>query len=226
MIYAVIIIGKTMKEFESSNFPENNSEWGSQEMFWSEKDWHAYLKKADSDIQRFVKLYNRFEKTPNTLDAIAHILGWDKESLMLDVGPIFPVAFNLDNADAEYPFSMHKHPVFIATRGIYTYIGQKWTLFLAKNSLNGRFVWRFSKTLFGAENNIVLALNAIEVGDFNLAVCHIKRSLEAVNSTLYYLESLCDRQAIAAMRRAFFDLRTLWLRVLSNLREQAKPRVR
>ena len=165
-------------------------------------------------------------------------MGWDAEDMSmtdefnsievdLDDNQLGP-AENLEGA----PYTLHKHPVFVVTRSLYRYLHQSWEHFMthSQSEVAPQLCWKYANSLHQAEMNVLLSIQALDLGDFGLAICHLKNSLSALNQTLALLDQLChpNREFIEAFRHEIrirlFDLRELWLRVMQDCRIEGQRR--
>ena len=70
------------------------------------------------------------------------------------------------------------------------------------------------------------AIHALDFGDYAMAVSLFKRALSALNSSLALLndDSITRQRHVLAWREealpSLFDLREIWLRVISECREE------
>lgn len=232
-----------MSEFGSESFSEGD--WEERgDLAWNEYDWQRYLKQNEQDIARFLNLYHKHKTVPNRLDEIAHLLGWDKEDWNTpdepapqDDGQALASWYaaseetgedEMEEPDDLSPYTVHRHPVFIVTRGLYRHLKEGWE-FMINNSgatIPTRLSWDFSNSLQGGELNAIMAIQSLDMGDFNLAVCHLKNALAAMNHSLALVNQLPVQgnpmlpafQADAQL--VLFDLRELWLRVMAECRDE------
>jgi hypothetical protein len=78
--------------------------------------------------------------------------------------------------------------------------------------------------------NVLLSIQALDLGDFGLSICHLKNSLYALNQTLALLNELRHpNQAYLENFRnenriRLFDLRELWIRVMGDCRHECQHR--
>jgi hypothetical protein len=85
-------------------------------------------------------------------------------------------------------------------------------------------------SLYRGEEHAVLGVQAIDLGDYALAVSLFKRALEELNQTLALAsDSTMVGRAVNDWRGdalpRLFDLREIWLRVISECREELERRV-
>jgi len=70
-----------------------------------------------------------------------------------------------------------------------------------------------------------MAIHALDFGDYAMAICLFKRALSALNECFSHIGSE-EADAVEAVRKVrddmrmrLFDLREIWLRVISDCRE-------
>jgi hypothetical protein len=140
----------------------------------------------------------------------------------------FPESAAYDGA----PYTLHRHPVFVVTRSLYRYLNLSWEHFMDHSpySLPPRLSWDYAKSLHHGETNAMLAIQALDLGDFGLAICHLKNALSALNTTFEILNHLSHpNQAFLdgfrhEARIRLFDLRELWIRVMGDCRHESQRR--
>jgi hypothetical protein len=236
------------------NFDHSEGDWDefSSEPYWSESQWRNYLKSSDRDTVRFLSIYNSIKHKPNHLDEVASLMGWDAEDIsMTDDFSFMENAENAENAensegseneltDADdlldgnegAPYTLHRHPVYVVTRSLYRYLHQSWEQFMQQSeyALSPKLSWDYANSLHQAEQNVLLSIQALDLGDFGLSICHLKNSLSALNQTLSLLNQLShSNQALVdgfchEARIRIFDLRELWIRVMGDCRHECQRR--
>ena len=240
------LTANVMHDFE--HFSE--SEWEDRgELAWNEFDWQQYLKQNEKEIARFLTLYLQFKGRPDHLDEVARLMGWGEQDWApgkVDPAPPaaaaapsteVPAAPPADDAedfeDAPHTYTIHKHPVFIATRGLNQHLNHVWEHFLATGndlSVNAGLAWKFGLSLHAGELNSVMAIHALDLGDFTLTICHLKNALNAVNHSLSLLNLLplggnsAHSQFFREVQATLFDLREIWLRVMNDCRVENSHR--
>lgn len=204
------------------------------EIGWSERTWRQYLRHHQAEISRFQDIYSSLQDKPNHIDEVAHLMGWENDDWTatdFDLGDDNDTEDDSPEDDIE-PYTLHRHPVYIFTRGLYLQISRQWESALteATHSLKPRQVWDFSRSLHEGEMHAVMALQAQDLGDFALTVCHMKHALTAINDSLKHLQNFSEaaRQSLSpfhteAMIR-LFDLREVWIRVMSDCRQEMRQR--
>ena len=119
------------------NFDHSEGNWEdfSQGSSWGESQWRSYLKNSDRETARFISIYNSLKDKPNHLDEVATQMGWDSDDISLkDEMDEFSAADCNDlesiNENESAPYTLHKHPVIVVTRGLYRYLHQSWEHYL------------------------------------------------------------------------------------------------
>lgn len=208
------------------------------EVGWSEGTWRRYLSSHREEVTRFQSIYNTLKDTPNHIDEVAHLMGWDQQEWTatdFDLGEDgSPNQDESDDSDDDgfEPYTLHRHPVYIFTHGLYGQLKEGWENLInqAGSQLPVAMVWRFGKSLHEGELQAVMALQAQDLGDFALTVCHMKHALAAINESLRVLQELpATQNAIVELFRAdtlvrLFDLREVWLRVMGDCRQEMRQR--
>jgi hypothetical protein len=83
-------------------------------------------------------------------------------------------------------------------------------------------------SLHRCEEQAVMAIHALDFGDYAMAICLFKRALAALNACFAVIgteeadgiETI--RELRDDMRIRLFDLREIWLRVISDCREDTE----
>ncbi|WPJ95712.1 hypothetical protein SH580_20035 [Coraliomargarita algicola] len=230
------------------NFDHSEGDWDefSSEPYWSESQWRNYLKGSDRDTVRFLSIYNSVKDKPNHLDEVASLMGWDAEDISMtdefsfmenpqDSDDEPSNALNDDDEGDENegaPYTLHRHPVFVVTRSLYRYLHQSWEHFMVHSeyAISPKLSWDYANSLHQAEMNVLLSIQALDLGDFGLSICHLKNSLSALNQTLHLLNQLTHpNEALVngfrtEARIRLFDLRELWIRVMGDCRHECQRR--
>ncbi len=217
---------------------QSDGDWDERnEISWKEYDWQQYLKRHEQEVERFIECYNRLKEEPEHIDQIAREMGWDAEDWSVSEGYEDEQILEFERPQEEEerpddfdPYTLLRHPVFVVVRGLYRSIRRHWELFQRRNERNIRPTgsWKLSQTLSDGENFAVLAIQALDMGDYALAVCQLKLSLSAINRTFELMPlviptELPDSGPLShEMRIRLFDLREVNLRVLSDCREEIR----
>ncbi|MGJ8651644.1 MAG: hypothetical protein ACSHX8_00085 [Opitutaceae bacterium] len=220
-----------------SNFDHSDGEWDEEftsEPNWGESQWRNYLKGSDRDTARFLSIYNSVKDKPNHLDEVASLMGWDTEDISMtdDFSILDAESDAATPANDGAPYTLHRHPVFVVTRALYRDLHQSWEHFMAHsdNHISPQICWKYANSLHQGEMNVLLSIQALDLGDFGLSICHLKNSLSALNQSLALLNQLehTNQEFLKAFSHEvhirLFDLRELWIRVMGDCRHECKRR--
>ena len=214
-----------MSDFDSDNLSEN--EWEENgDLAWNEFDWEVYLREQDSAIHRYLGFYESLKACPERIDEVADKMGWDR-------------AETEEAEERESPekvlfsdeiYTLQKNPVYIATKALFLSLRRTWEL--AALSPANKIPAHLSVTLLSAlhrcEEQAIMAIHALDFGDYAMAICLFKRALSALNACFAIMGgdeadavgSVCELRG--DMRVRLFDLREIWLRVISDCREDTE----
>ena len=223
----------------NANFDPSEGNWDDfyEENTWNEHQWRKYLKDSDSDVQRFLTIYDALKDKPNHFDEIAVQMGWDIEDISLtdDFADLSEdnLQEDLDENDELAPYTPLSHPVTVATHALYSSLRQIWEDYVNQNGsyASPQVCWQYADSLHQAEMNVILAVHAIDLGDYGLAICHLKNSLSALNKTLSLLNQIVhpNENSLGKLRKEIlvrlFDLRELWIRVIGDCRVEYNRRI-
>ncbi len=224
-----------MSNFDS-DVPSDN-EWEDRgELAWNEFDWENYLREQDEVIHRYIAFYEKLKGHPERLDEVAHQMGWDEESWSTDGDfessdvPAAPANEDAPSAAGEFdaePYTLHKNPIFIATKAIYLGLKRAWERLADDPARVGQpLALSFHASLYRGEEQAMLAIQALDFGDYAMAISLFKRSLRELNQSLALLgsEGARESRALAYFREdalpRLFDLREIWLRVMNECRQE------
>lgn len=224
-----------MSNYDSEG-PSDN-EWEDRgELAWNEFDWEQYLRQQDEVIHRYIGFYEQLAGRTDRLDEAAHRMGWDDENWSSDsefsapeTGTDEPVG-SLSDFDAE-PYTLHKNPIFVATKAIYLSLKRGWERLADQaDRVPQSLALTFHTSLHRGEEQATLGIQALDFGDYAMAISLFKRALRELNSSFALLGGVEQpSRGLAAYREAaipqLFDLREIWLRVMSECREELeRPR--
>ncbi len=227
-----------MSDFESDSFPENDwDECG--DLVWNEFDWERYLREQDDVLHRYLGHYERLKGHPECIDEVAHLMGWDAGQRGTDAAEDSGLPRDdrddtpgLDEAAPIEPYTLHKNPVFIATKAIYLSLRRSWErVAVDAAKVPQPLALSVLTSLCRGEEQAVLGVQALDLGDYAMAISLFKRSLEELNRTLALVcgpASAAPRTFSAWREDALprlFDLREIWLRVMNECREELGRRV-
>jgi len=219
-----------MSDFDSDGSAEN--EWEDRgELAWNEFDWERYLREQDDSIHRYLGFYEAFQHSPNRIDTVAEQMGWGQgtwsdDTEAAEVVDEDPTSDAPDTGEPEV-YTLHKNPIFIATKAIYLSVKRPWELKAGDASkVPPPLALGLLASLHRGEEQAVQAIHALDFGDYAMAISLFKRALSALNATLALLnaESSMDHRMVVAYRETtlpkLFDLREIWLRVIAECRDE------
>jgi len=196
-----------------------------RELAWTEVEWEKYLAEHEDNVREYLRHYDGLGNAPDRIDEVARRLGWElepEEELTLETDP--------DTLDAGFetdwePYTLHRNPVYIATKALYVSLVANWDRIAAHpGRIAPALGLTFQGTLYRGRENALQAVQALDLGDYALAICFFKRALREVNDSLARLASpevarstLFERYREFAQPR-LFDLREIWLRVMAECR--------
>ncbi len=220
-----------MSNFDSDGGPDG--EWDERgDLAWNEFDWERYLRDQDEAIQRYLRLYEACIESSDRVDEVAEKMNWSEgnwsgedESREAESGDAETDDDEFETEDDVY--TLHKNPIFIATKAIYLGLKRSWQSLAADSSRAPQpLAVGLLASMYHGEEQAVQAIHALDFGDYAMAVSLFKRALSALNSSLALLNSDAanrSRHVVAwreeALRR-FFDLREIWLRVIAECRDE------
>jgi len=213
-----------MSDFDSDNLSEN--EWEENgDLAWNEFDWELYLREQESAIHRYLGFYESLKASPDRIDEVADRMGWDR-------------ADTEEVEEREQPekvlfsdeiYTLQKNPVFIATKALFLSLRRNWEMIAADPSKVPQPLGvQFLSALHRCEEQSVMAIHALDFGDYTMAICLFKRALAALNECFAQIGTdLAEgvdavRESRDDMRARMFDLREIWLRVISDCREDTE----
>lgn len=229
-----------MSEFDAEGFFEN--EWDEcGDLAWNEFDWERYLRDQDDMLHRYLAHYERVKCNPDRIDEVAHLMGWDEGERNNESRPaeadneVADEASDVPPATDHYafePYTLHKNPVFIATKAIYLSLKRGWERIACDDAKVVQPVaFAVQTSLYRGEEHAILGVQALDLGDYAMAVSLFKRALQELNRTFAVVHDPAPRASrhFAAWRDEalprLFDLREIWLRVISECRQELERRV-
>jgi hypothetical protein len=222
-----------MSNFDPDSPSEND--WEERgDLAWNEFDWEQYLREQDDVLHRYLAFYEQLREHPERIDQVAHFMHWD-ESVWSSESSTSEETEAVDETDdsedeASFdtePYTLHKSPVFIATKAIYLSLKRAWEhIAIDPAKVPQPLAINLQTSLHRGEEHAVLAVQALDFGDFAMAVSLFKRALCELNRTLSFLDerttnssrSLAHFRSDALPR--LFDLREIWLRVMNECRQE------
>jgi hypothetical protein len=222
-----------MSNFDPDTPSEND--WEERgDLAWNEFDWEQYLRQQDDVLHRYLAFYEQLRDHPDRIDEVAHLMRWDEDvwssESPVSENPDAPSDSPVEPDDASFnaePYTLHKSPVFIATKAIYLSLKRSWERIAADTAkVPQPLAISLQTSLHRAEEHAVLAVQALDFGDFAMAVSLFKRALCELNQTL----ALLNERAVNGSRSLnhfcsdalprLFDLREIWLRVMRECRQE------
>lgn len=240
------VAGLPVEEMSNYDYePFSDGDWDDRgELAWNEHDWRKFLHRHEQELSRYWQAYKTLLTRNDRLDEAARLMGWDNEDWLGPDG--FP-----ENTDASWsdredeapmeedlgdPYTLHRHPVYVVTRTLYSALRLYWEAFAeqVRPPAGPQHIWAYAQSLHEGESNTVMALNALDMGDYALSICQMKRTLSAINNSIRMLNLLRAKQqdevALSSFRGGsltmLFDLRELYLRVMRDCREEMEKRFR
>jgi hypothetical protein len=216
-----------MSEFDSESPFEN--EWEERgDLAWNEFDWERYLREQDGAIHRYLAHYESLQPSLDRIDEAARRMGWEpSESSDTSEEPADEAPAEAEDFSEEDVYTLHKNPVFIATKAIYLSLRRSWEkLASEEEKVPPPLALAFLTSLHQGEDQAIQAIHALDFGDYAMAVSQFKRALSALNGSLALLtdERAARLRTVMAYRECalvrLFDLREIWLRVVNECREE------
>ncbi len=210
---------------DSDSLPDNEGEDRS-ELSWTETEWEKYLADHEASVIEYLKHYDQLESTPDRLDEVARRLNWELDALSDEDDDLDDDDLDSDfDADWE-PYTLHRNPVYISSKALYLSLTANWERIAAHpDRISAALGLAMQGSLFRGREQSLQAIQALDLGDYALAICFFKRALRELNVTLAHLgaENIGDPQLFSRYRDyalpRLFDLREIWLRVMSECRE-------
>ena len=215
-----------------ANFDFNSNadgEWDdSWETIWNETDWERYLKSEDRQVTQYQRLYAKRAHDVDRLDQVASSMGWDAKSdpqqnESSESGPDIP--------DTE-PYTLHKHPLYIASKALHRWLSENWKQEANKHSdrISNYSALSLEEAISKSDEYGLLAVTALDLADFSLAIAYIKRGFAHLNALLARLSSIdhFERESltefVSQSKMRIFDIREIWLRVAADCRAASSQR--
>lgn len=217
-----------MSNFDSDGGSEN--QWEDRgDLAWNEFDWERYLREQDQAIHRYLRLYDSCKNVADRIDYVADKMNWGQGDWSDgdDNAEVETVDDEDSSEDDDEVYTLHKNPIFIATRAIYLSLYRSWQALAAESGkVPQSLAMAMLASLHQGEGHAVQAIHALDFGDYAMAVSLFKRALSALNGSLALLnaDSISRHRHLLAWREdavpRFFDLREIWLRVIAECRDE------
>ncbi len=222
-----------MSNFDFEGY--SDGDWEERgDLAWNEFDWERYLRSQDEVLRRYLDLYASLKGKQDRLDHVAQLMGWDTEEWTGNDYLDSEEDIEEESDDLE-PYTLHKHPIFIATKALYLDVQARWLDLLSSgeaSSLPPAIAAAYQASLSIGESNAIAAIHALDMGDYAMAVCQFKRALADLNKSFHLLDRVARDASAATSQyrteatRRLFDLREVWLRVMQFCREEVNRRIR
>ena len=205
-------------DFDSTS----DNEWDDRgDLAWNEFDWELYLRTQDEMVLRYVELHEKLAQHPERIDQVAHEMGWDEDDWSAE-------AAETDDSpeSGDDPYTLQKNPIYIATRAIHLRLDREWGRIAGDPAtVPQNLALGFQAALNREEFQALLAIQALDFGDYALSISLFKRALRELNAALALVsDPVAPDSALGKYREVavpcLFDLREIWLRVMSECREE------
>ncbi len=217
-----------MDDTDFNASPDN--EWEDRgELAWNEFDWERYLRAQDEAIHRYLGFYEAFRSRDDRIDLVAAQMGWEPaaEDEEPEAETEEDEAETAEFASQEEVYTLHKNPVFVATKAIVLSIKRPWEILASQpGKLTPSLAVSYLAAVHRSEDYAMQAIHALDFGDYAMAISLLKRSLGALNDSLNLLsgEAAAAQPAVrdyaAEAKIRLFDLREVWLRVIAECRRE------
>ena len=199
------------------------------ELAWTEADWMKYLGEQEDAVRTYIKHYDQLAEATDRIDEAARRMGWELTAAVPETEAEEAAA----EAEADEvfagdwdPYTLHRNPVYISSRALYLSLIAHWERVAAQpERVPPALGVTLQALLYRGNEQVLQAVQALEMGDYTLAVCLFKRALRELNLTLARLSQpdvaatqLAVRYREYALPR-LFDLREIWLRVMNECRQ-------
>ncbi|HYC72226.1 MAG TPA: hypothetical protein VEB66_13515 [Opitutaceae bacterium] len=205
-----------------------DGEWEDRgELTWNEADWERYLADQEKAVRDYLAAYEAAGQAPDRIDQVARQLGWESaEEAGAEEPEVEPLETEEEFPDDWEPYTLHRNPVYVATKALYLTLIARWEQACARiPGLPAPVALGLIGTLHRGEDAALHGIHALEMGDYTLAICFFKRALRELNASMAALADLAGRPELAGFRAfatpRLFDLREIWLRVMNECRVES-----
>lgn len=207
-----------MGNYESDANP--NNEWeDSWESAWNEFNWEQYLQSESNEVKKYQAIYSKLIRSSNRLDEVALYMGWQPR-------PEGTEQESEANPNAAAPYTLHRHPLFVSSKALHGWLIEQWSrrIALVPEAVDASKALSYQTTLTESDYYGLLAVTALDMDDFALAIAYFKRGMVSLNTALGMLSDFEKLQIESVSlyakhaRIRLFDIREIWLRVTSDCR--------
>ena len=167
-----------MSQYEFENHSDGDWE-DNGEIAWNEADWQKFLRNADKEVSRFISAYNKVSEDNDRLDAAAAAMGWHREDWSsldedLDEDQIKQIrAIELEELSKMEPYTIHRHPIYISSIGLYAYLKYSWEHYMKNNPIQteASLAWSYCSSLADGEKTFIIGRKLFGFG--RLSTCSL-----------------------------------------------------
>lgn len=195
------------------------------ELAWTELDWQKYLGAQEAAVHEYIKHYDQIPSAIDRVDEAARRMGWEMAETARDDEANAAEAEEVFDGDWD-PYTLHRNPVYTSTRALYVSLLAHWErIAVQPGRVPAALGISLQALLYRGNEQALQAVQALEMGDYTLAVCFFKRALRDLNLTLARLSQADVAATPLALRYRdyalprLFDLREIWLRVMNECRQ-------
>lgn len=210
--------------------PDNPSDFDADDrgsLAWNEFDWERYLKEQDDVTLRYLGFYELLRADPERIDKVAQCMGWNLSANIFGDDDDDSDGDEDDAFDPMAPYTVCRNAIYVATKALYLDLTRKWERIAeCAAKVPQPLAVAFLSTLHAGENQAVLAIHALDFGDYAMAVSLFKRALHHLNRSFALLDenTVAGSKALseyrATARMELFDLREMWLRMTRECRAE------
>lgn len=197
------------------------------ELSWTEADWQKYLATQETAVRDYIKHYDQLPASMERIDETARRMGWE----LAEPPEALDQTDDMEEAEEAFdgpwdPYTLHRNPVYISTRALYLSLLTHWERIAAQpDHVPPALGITLQASLYRGHEQALQAVQALEMGDYLLAVVLFKKALRELNQTISRLgETDATTNPLVARFREYamprlFDLREIWLRVMNECRQ-------
>jgi len=212
-----------MGNYESESDPEKEWDDSWEDTGWTEFNWEQYLRCESEEVKKYQAIYTKLIRSHNRLDEVALYMGWQPN------GEPMADAEGSQGTSAQEeppPYTLHRHPLYVSSKALHSWLSDQWSrrVSLSSSKVDAAQAVAFQSAINESDQYGVLAVTALDMDDFALAIAYFKRGLAAVNRAFGIISSF-EAKGVDSLslyvkhaRIRLFDIREIWLRVTSDCR--------